>query len=114
MAMVNLKRKKKKVDKIQEAPSISREEYSYNLRITLETEELGKLGKTVNDFRIGGKINFSAEAEIMELLKREKSRGEYGPTQRVEIQITDIDLGTVPKPSKFQQFQKESKKGPGE
>jgi len=115
MAMVNLKRKKKKAEvKEAEAPRMPREEYSYSLRITLETEELGKLGKTVNDFQIGGKVGFAAEGEIMELVKREKSTGEYGSTQRVEIQIKEIDLGTTPKPSKFQQFQKEDNKGPGE
>ena len=115
MAMVNLKRKKKKAegDKAQEV-SRPREEYSWSLRITLETEELKKLGKTVNDFQIGGKIGFAAEGEIRELVKREKNTDEYGATQRVEIQITDINLGTNPKPSKFQQFQKEDNKGPGE
>ena len=113
MAMVNLKRKKKKAEKAEEV-SRPREEYAYGLRLTLETEELGKLGKTVNDFQIGGKIGFAAEGEIRELVKREKNTDEYGATQRVEIQITDIDLGPVPKPSKFQQFQKESNKGPGE
>ena len=113
MAMVNLKRKKKKAEvKAQTAPDMPREEYSWSLRITLETEELGKLGKTVNDFQIGGKIGFAAEGEIRELVKREKT--DYGSKERVEIQITDLDLGPVPKPSKFQQFQKESNKGPGE
>jgi len=115
MAMVNLKRKKKKAeDKAETVPSRPREEYAYSLRITLETEELGKLGKTVNDFQIGGKIGFAVEGEIMELVKREKSTGDYGSTQRVEIQITDIDLGATPKPSKFEQFKRESTKGPGE
>lgn len=113
MAMVNLKRKKKKADKAQEVEVPTRE-YSYSLRITLETEELRKLGKTVNDFQIGGKVGFAAEGEIMELVKREKSTGDYGSTQRVEIQIKEIDLGTTPKPSKFQEFQKEDNKGPGE
>lgn len=112
MAMVNLKRKKKKTEDKVQAVSSPREEYSYNLRISLETEELRKLGKTVNNFQIGAKIGFAAEGEIRELVKREKT--EYDSQERVEIQIMDIDLGTTPKPSKFQQFQKEDNKGPGE
>lgn len=114
MAMVSLKRKKKKAGDKAEVARMPREEYSWSLRITLETEELRKLGKTVNDFQIGGKIGFAAQGEIRELVKREKSEGDYGSKERVEIQITDINLGTNPKPSKFQQFQKESNKGPGE
>lgn len=125
--MIDLKRAKpKKGDKGDTRASIApvtydeaSEERPYNLRFTLEGPELEKLGLTPDSF--AGMEPIQATVLLDPINIRDiKSKGgdhyEKNRNQSVEFQVLKIALGAMSKakPKKFDAFNDQQKKGPGE
>lgn len=85
-------------------------DYPYGLRIDLGKECLKKLGLTVKDFKMGSSFEITAKVDVA---GAHWNDGEYGKDEGVFLQITDMAIPSM-KGSKYSEYAKESKKGPGE
>ena len=90
--MVNMIRKPKKTKRstTAEVSYEEKERYPYGLRISLESEELKKLGLNVKDFEVTEKVKFTAKAEITSLSSNKNEPNEE--RQSMSIQITGIEF----------------------
>jgi len=92
--MTDLKRKSKKL-KTTVGPAVMSEdysepEYSYRLKIALETEELDKLDMEVKDFNIGDIITAEVQMEVVGINISDSLEGkEYNC---VDLQIQGLDI----------------------
>jgi hypothetical protein len=90
--------KKKKDGKTMEGccepATMSKPEFPYGLRITLEQEQIKKLGGL--DCDVGDIVSIQAAGEITSV-RKEKYQGKTGNSDRhtIEIQITSIDVVTT-------------------
>lgn len=112
MNLVDMKRPKKSTKEMQRLPTVtdSNEQYPYGLRLTLEKEELGKLGLKVGDFDIGIVCSIQCEGEIVSLRESVGRAGEESGT--VEIQIVKMTVSGGKK-GKFQEYKETKQAGPG-
>lgn len=98
MAMVSLKRDVKvEPSDTMLVPSAMREEYPYGCCLSLDEETLTKLGMTELP-KAGSTITFTAQARVASTSVRseaaEPGEGEGAEKERrVELQITNMDLG---------------------
>lgn len=68
------------------------EKYPWGLRLTLNNEELKKLGLRVKDLDIDTVVNVSAKALITGLSSDQNIENKESIRNRVELQITDLSL----------------------
>jgi hypothetical protein len=70
------------------------EKYPWGLRITLNNEELEKLGIDVSDFEIETSINITAKALITSVSSEQNMNegGKANTRDRLEFQITDLSI----------------------
>lgn len=87
---MDMKRSKAEQEKNSpEVASASKEEYPYGLRVTLNKEELVKLGfKSLP--KVGDKFRIDAEATVESVSASESSSG--GDYKSVSLQITDMEM----------------------
>jgi hypothetical protein len=111
MALTDMKRKPKKNIKTEEmAVPVSEDEgYPWGLRVTLREEDLQKLGVSAKEFTLQEAISLTAEAKVTLIQKDVGS--DY---TEVTLQITKLSLGKGQKASKYSQYDKQRKAGPGE
>ena len=117
--MTREKPKKNKTDTVAKSPEPYYEKYPYCLRLTLQKEELDKLGLKPTDFKVGSTIDLSAQAEVFtvrEVQHVKENSGYDQDSKSVELQITKLSLGKMNenKSSKHDQFSEAKGKGPGE
>ena len=93
--MVNMIRKPKKT-KRSTTPELSydqQERYPYGLQVSLESEELKKLGLDVKDYEVQEKIKLVCRAEVTGLHSNKNEPNE--DRQSMHIQITDIEISNL-------------------
>jgi hypothetical protein len=118
MTMIDMKNpppKKEEKEKGLAVPTMPYgEEYPYGLRITLQTEQLEKLGLTAQSFNLGETGNLSAQYKVIETRENASvERGKKRKNMTVELQVIKLDIG--PKgPSKASRVFDNLGKGPGE
>lgn len=98
MELVSMKRTKKEVKqetKPYVVPSKEVDAYPYNLTLSLYKEQTDKISNA-SLFKVGDKIIFQAEAEIVEVRSTEKVGGEESRT--MEIQLQSIGFEAAKKP----------------
>lgn len=114
MALTDMKRpkpKKSEMDKMVQPAMVEGDRYPWGLRIRLEKDELEKLGVGAADFKIGQTVTIQAQGKVTSISSRE-STGSEKAMQDVAIQIEKVDLGM--NSSKFADYSKTAKGGPGE
>ena len=121
MKLIDMKREKPKKGKVETAkmPEPYYEKYPYCLRLTLQKEELDKLGLKPTDFKVGGTIDLTAQAEVFTVreVQHLKENGVYDQDSKsVGLQIVKLALGkmTEKKASKMEEYSEAKSKGPGE
>lgn len=93
--MKNLRSMKRRVEKGSccepaiACTSESQEEYPWGLRITLNNEELLKLGIDVTSFTVGETIGLTAKAKVTDL---SSSEDDHGARQNISLQITSLAI----------------------
>lgn len=106
--MINLKLAKKKGNSAKEATiGYEQEDYPYGTRLSFEKESLKKLGKSVTDFEIGDLVTVVAKAKVIELSQHQGNRD----SERVELQVTDIELDLPSNIKQSQDFMKAKRNG---
>lgn len=70
-------------------PDIEKSEYPYGLRLSLDKDQLKKLGISVKDYEIGDTVTIEAKAKVESLSSSSGSSGDY---ETVCLQITDLSL----------------------
>jgi len=89
--LIDLKRKAKKTLEKQMTIGKEQDHYPYQMNITLEDEELKKLGKSIGDFKIGDDVDIISQAKVM---STRQSDEEYGNSRRsVSLQLRKMKLG---------------------
>jgi len=94
MALVDMKRPKAEIEKMEVPQEVEQDKYPYGLRITLEDAELGKLGISVKELDVGNEMSVKAIAKITNLEDRDSSG--RGHRQSASLQIIKLD---IPKPN---------------
>jgi len=84
--------KKEMVDAMPIPGNSYYEKYPWGLRLTLNNEELKKLGLKIKDLEIDTAINISAKALITSLSSDQNIENKEGTRNRVELQITDLSI----------------------
>lgn len=92
--MANLKRSKESLSP-KNTGKISPDPYSYEHRITLDQDTLGKLGLSASDFKTGDQLHAMGHAEVSSVSSHDHGNGDK--TSRVELQFKR--LGLKPKAS---------------
>lgn len=64
--------------------------YPWGLTVNLDTDALGKLGLTADDFTVGARLTLIAEVEVTACSRDEMK--DQAPRDRVGLQITDLCL----------------------
>ena len=90
--MIDMRRPKPREDDAKMMPEAVYKAYPYGLRITLETEELRKLGLKPKSFKLDEYVTFEAKGKIVSISENEDSYSMEGTRQSVGIQIEQIDL----------------------
>lgn len=93
MKMVDMKRKKKKSkgNMKDTAASLNDEMYPYGLRVSLQRDEIKKLGIDLKNLDVGQKATLMATVEVSEIAEHKSSNmDEY--SKRVELQITEMNV----------------------
>ena len=117
--LIDMKRPKPKKEKSPETISSPyHEDYPYGLQITLQKEELDKLGITAASFDVGKSVSFSASGKVTAVRQAvNKNTNSKSPDESasVEIQITELSLDGAKKAPKsaFKTFQEKQTQGPG-
>lgn len=88
MKLVDMKRSKK--EQKESMPKIAADSYGYGLRITLDEDQLDKLGLDGGDFKVGGYVTLQARACIKSV--RENSTDEGGDNCSVELQLEKLGV----------------------
>lgn len=90
MKLRDMIRKKKSTSGSKPVPNIDDDEkYPYGLRITLEKEDIGKLGIDIAKFGINDKVSITAVAKIESIRQNKTQRGE---DQCLDLQIIKMDV----------------------
>lgn len=112
MAFTNMKNlKKKKPDEIKEIP-YEGDRYPYGLEINLGEDSLKKLKLGAENFRVKETFQIAAKVKVTSVSVRDSLQA--GTKDRVELQITDLDLGkNEPKKSKFAEYSETKERGFG-
>lgn len=110
LTSMKLSKNEKKSRGSENVADADRPDYPYGLKINLEKDCLKKLGLSVKNFKKGHVVEIHAKADVSGGSWHDD---EYGESESVSLQITDMALKGVSK-GKFQQFSEQSKKGPGE
>ena len=90
--LINMKRPKPKLEKAKAEAVVSEsEQYPYGLRITLQNEELSKLGIQISKFDVDQEVNIVSKGKVVGLRQDASSdrSGEKKSTS-MEIQITKL------------------------
>ena len=66
------------------------EKYPWGLRLTLNNEELKKLGMKIKNLEIDTVVSITAKALITSLSSDQNIENKEGTRNRVELQITDL------------------------
>jgi hypothetical protein len=90
MALIDMKRPKSKPSKMEAATYDDGEKFPYGLRISLENEELSKLGINVKDLDVGKELTIKAIAKVDRVEDRDSSSG--GRNQSASLQIVKLDI----------------------
>jgi len=90
--------------------SVYSEPYFYGLRITLEEQELKKLGLNVNDFKVKEIVNIIAEARVENIESSMNASGRNN--QSISLQIIKLSVQKG-KRSKFREYYEKQKERPG-
>jgi hypothetical protein len=91
--LIDLRRKARNLETAKEAVPSNTEKpyYPYQLSITLEDEELKKLGKSIGDFKVGEEVDVVSKATVTNLRQSDE---EYGDSRRsVGLQLRKMKLG---------------------
>jgi len=93
MKMCSMKTGKSEM-KLREAmaqPTLENEgpQYPYGLEIQLNKDSLSKLGIKVSDYNVGDSFTIEARVEVRSV---STSKGNYGDSQDMSLQITDMAL----------------------
>lgn len=64
-------------------------QYPYGLEIQLNKDSLSKLGIKVSDYNVGDSFTIEARVEVRSV---STSKGNYGDSQDMSLQITDMAL----------------------
>ena len=73
------------------APDGSGPKYPWGLSLSLETETLSKLGKSVTDFKVGDSIPIMVMAKVTSISMSENAEG--GKNQSVGLIAAQMDFG---------------------
>ena len=113
MNLVDMKRPKKSKEETAKMPEMAGESdrYPYGLRLTLEKEELEKLGLNPNEVSVGTACTIQAEGKIEEIAMRETTGKDMG-RRSISIQIVKMVVSGGKK-GKFQEYSEKKKAGPG-
>lgn len=111
MKLISLKRKPKKSKDVPEAIESDRSLYPYGTRITLEKESISTLALSFKELKIGQKVAVQATGTVIELAQND--RDDRDDSKRIEIQLTEIGVDTG-ESTKFAEYEKTQKAGPGE
>ena len=90
--MIDMRRPKPREDDAKMMPEAVYEAYPYGLRITLETEELRKLGLKPKSFKLDEYVKIAGKGKIVSISENEDSYSLEGSHQSVQIQIEQVDL----------------------
>ena len=95
--MISLKRKPKPVKTLKEMP-MEPEAYPYGLKITLDKEELKKMGMELKDYVIGDTMTYKIKCEVVSMRSNEDM---HSDSESMELQITHMDHNPHPKKLKY-------------
>jgi len=111
MPLIDMKRPKKKEN--VDSPEISGgyEKYPWGIRLTLENEELKKLGMNIKNFPVGKTCKIEGEAEVTSVSENENIDDKES-RESVGLQIKKIAINP-PQQTKTQIWQKKKNKGFG-
>lgn len=105
--LVSMKRPPRPRDEMKtaEVPAMIEEErWPYGLRITLEKEELGKLGDQVDHLALGAHVRLTCVAKVESLSASENARrGDSHASAELQIRSLAI-TGAAPKGGTLKQF----------
>lgn len=90
--MIDMRKPKPREDEVKMQPEAVYEEYPYGLRITLETEELRRLGLKPKSFKLNEYVEIEAKGKIVGMTENEDAYTLEGSHQSVTIQLEQIDL----------------------
>ena len=85
-----MKRKAKGNKVPMEVPMEAKESYPYGLRVSLEKEELTKLGVKLSDFTIGDTVSLFSNATVISM---RSSESEGYDSSNLEFELRKISLG---------------------
>jgi hypothetical protein len=73
------------------------EKYPWGLRLTLNNEDLDKLGIKINDYDVNSEIKIDAKAIITQVSSRQSSDGvnNANSDNSLELQITDLSISDM-------------------
>ena len=105
----DMKRPKPRANVLKAEPYTDNAEYPYGLRLTLEDQELGKLGLSVKSLDVNQNLSIKAIAKVSSLEDRSFEDGKQ--RQSVSLIITKLDVaGTHSKTKSYFDKQKEGPK----
>lgn len=107
MALIDMKRTKKETRDSQPKAVPAKEEYPWGLQITLETEELKRLGVTAGNFKPKESIPLSCTAKVTGVSASANEEGKNN--ESVSLQIIKLDIGER-KTNIVSQYQQEKNK----
>ena len=101
MGMINMERPKPQSMETKLAEPVSDdsyyERYPWGLRLTLNNEDLNKLGIKINDYNVNSEIKIEAKAIITQVSSRQSSDGlnSTNSDNSLELQITDLSINDM-------------------
>ena len=87
--LIDMKRKIKEMEQPVEIKSSSKESYPYGLRVSLEKEELKKLGIKLTDYNVGDKVDLLSNATITSISSNESEGHE---SNRIGFELREMNL----------------------
>lgn len=101
--MVSMKRKKKSTKSLKNMPECGsmHEDYPYSLKITLEKDELKKLGIGLKDYDVDDSVTFKVEAKVIAIRSSDSTYGDS--SESVELQIVGMEFNPH-KPKKIKGY----------
>ena len=91
MALVDLKMSKKDMQEETQPAVADQNPYPYGLRLSLDTDELAKLGITEKNLpAVGDEIHIAAVGEVASVSEDETASGGYRCCVTVQIQMMDM------------------------
>jgi len=100
--MISMKRTpKKSVPSLRPTMAGEEEKYPYGLHLTLEKEELDKLGISIKEYSVKDKIDFKCSATINSISASDDINYDNGSRESISLQITDIGIEPKQMKKKF-------------